>query len=163
MSEYDQQKDGDRAAAENAEQEAAQRTEPTTIDQLYRKYREARDGALAGRDDLARALDDALDLADLDIIPRVWGDDRHWRIVLDGQALPAVADAEAVAHELVFALIGHPVAEVALRPADPQEVRAFALRGGEGLAELDRRRAEHDLAIAHETAAAITAALEAQP
>lgn len=151
MSEY-----GDGLAAEHG-------SEPTTIQQLHKKYRDALDGALSGHEDLVRAVDDALDVAELDIIPRVWGDERRWRIVLDDEALPAVVDAEDIAREFVFTLISHPDAVVELRPADAEEARVFALLGVEALAELDRRRAEEERAIAHETAAALTAALEVQP
>lgn len=138
-------------------------SEPTTVKELHEKYREALAAALPGRDEDQKAVDNCLDIAELDIIPRVWGDERRFRVVIDGHPLWAVIDAQDAAQQLAFALIGHPAETVALRPADDEEVRVFATHGAEGLAELDRRRAEHERAIAHETAAALTAALEMQP
>jgi hypothetical protein len=117
-------------------------SEPTTVEQLHRKYREALDSALAGREDLAQALDDALDAYEIDLIPRVWGDDRRWRILLDGHPLRGIVDADQLALEVALTLIRQPVGDISVRPAVHEEIRVSGLRGAEGLDELDRRQAE---------------------
>ncbi|MGI5485184.1 hypothetical protein [Microtetraspora malaysiensis] len=134
-------------------------TTPTTTQRLQEKYWAALATALPDRVEEQRAVDSALDTAELDVVPRVWGDERRWRLAVDAVDEPRVIDSEDLARELAQALIDHPDATVIVRPADDDEAHAHDLLGADGLRTLDEQRRQEDAAMAEETAAALIAAL----
>ncbi|MFF4779426.1 hypothetical protein ACFY05_42085 [Microtetraspora fusca] len=114
---------------------------PTTAQRLQEKYWAALATALPDRSEEQQAVDAAFDVAELDVVPRVWGDERHWRLVIAGVDEPRVIASEDLARELALALIAQPTAPLLARLADDEETHAYVLLGADGLRQLDQRRA----------------------
>lgn len=109
---------------------------PTTAAELREIY--ARTLSSTGLD--PEVLDTRLWDCDLEVVPRVIGDERHWRASVHGTAEARLLDAEDLLRELAFLLLRHPDEPIAVRTADAEEVAAYLLLGGEGLTGLDQRR-----------------------
>lgn len=127
----------------------------TTTDELKAAFREAVTVA-GGRPD---AIDEELWERDVEIAPRVLGDDRWWRVAVDGIAEPRVIDSESIVRELAFVLIANPETAVTMWQADADEAKAYELLGAAGLKLLDERRAAQDAVVQAEVAEALDIAL----
>ncbi|MFD9943215.1 hypothetical protein ACFWYW_14520 [Nonomuraea sp. NPDC059023] len=108
-------------------------------------------------------VDTALWDCDLEIVPRLIGDERHWRLIVDGRDQPRLLDADELLREFAFTLISRPCASVIVRPADAEEVNAFLFLGSPGLAGVDERRQRVEALVGQELVEALDAALSQPP
>lgn len=129
---------------------------PTTSEALRQAYRLAAEAVGVPAD----TLDTALWEQDLEVVPRLVGDERHWRVILNGVDDSRVIDSDELLAELGILLLGNPEAIIGVRPADQSETAAFALLGEDGLAGLDERRMGQELLLRQEVAEALTAAID---